>query len=107
MSVRFAGLNGPGAALVGHAGTVFTNPAGLATIRHIGVEASYQRAGLDSRMLSGAMGWRLGQFDVGFGARQYRIGLEAQQLINNRMFAGADTTDQLFGVGSVDSSCSK
>ena len=49
-SVRFAGFNGAGAALVGHAANVFTNPAGLATIRHIAVEGAYQ-SGPDPRAL--------------------------------------------------------
>src|SRR5204862_55529 len=41
-TTRAAGLAGAGAALVGDAGAIFSNPAGLATIRHLSVEGSYE-----------------------------------------------------------------
>ena len=41
-TVRTAGFNGAGVALMGDAGSVFINPAGLATIRRIAVEVSYR-----------------------------------------------------------------
>lgn len=66
-SVRYAGLNGAGAALVGHSGAVFTNPAGLATIRHIAVEGGLLTATGEEVMTSGSVAWRLRQFDLGFG----------------------------------------
>lgn len=66
-SVRNAGLHGAGAALVGDAGAVFSNPAGLATIRHIGVEGTYRRTRFNAIAASAALGWRLQQFDVGGG----------------------------------------
>ncbi len=72
-SVRSAGLNGAGAALVGYAGAVFTNPAGLATIRHIGLEGGYRTAALNGYIATGALGWRLRQFDLGVGFQYYDL----------------------------------
>lgn len=100
-SARFAGLNGAGAALVGYAGTVFTNPAGLATIRHIAVEGAYQVGSLDAYTASGALGWRLGQFDLGFGIRQFDLGADAEQQLASGTSIGPDTTSQVLGVGSL------
>ena len=68
-SVRGAALQGAGAALMGDAGSVFTNPAGLATISHITLEASYYRLSSQNTLLAGAFGWRLGQFDFGAGLK--------------------------------------
>ena len=65
-SVRGAGLQGAGAALVGDAGAVFSNPAGLATIRHVSLEGTWRRE-RPLGLATGALGWRLGQFDVGLG----------------------------------------
>ena len=41
-TTRSAGLGGAGVALVGDAGAVFANPAGIATVRHLSVEGSYE-----------------------------------------------------------------
>jgi len=71
---RVGGLNGAGVALVGDAGAVFLNPAGLATIRHVAIEGSYRAVPLGASLTSAALGWRLGQFDVGFGGRMLREG---------------------------------
>ena len=66
-SVRGAGLHGAGAALVGDAGSVFSNPVGLATLRHIGLETTYRQMPYGAFAATGALGWRLSQFDVGGG----------------------------------------
>lgn len=68
-SVRGAALQGAGAALMGDAGSVFTNPAGLAIIRHIALEGSYYALTTDNRLLGAAFGWRLGQFNFGAGLK--------------------------------------
>ena len=68
-SVRAASLQGAGAAMMGDAGSVFTNPAGLATIAHIALEGSYTRLTTQNTLLTGAMGWRLSQFDFGAGIK--------------------------------------
>ncbi len=79
-SVRFAGFNGAGAALVGHAGTIFTNPSGLATIRNIALEGSYQTAPFDAYATSAAVGWRVKQFDLGFGLQYFDFGNEPVEI---------------------------
>ncbi len=66
-SVRSAGLHGAGAALVGDAGSVFANPVGIATLGHIGVEGTYRRTRFNATAGTGALGWRLSQFDLGLG----------------------------------------
>lgn len=66
-SVRSVGLHGAGAALVGDAGSVFSNPVGLATLRHIGMEATYRGMPYGAFAATGAVGWRLSQFDLGGG----------------------------------------
>lgn len=71
-STRAAGFNGAGAALMGDAGSVFSNPVGLAIIHHIAVEAAYRRTPAGEYLAGGAAAWRLGQFDVGGGAQLYR-----------------------------------
>ena len=40
-SVRFAGLGGAGVPVIGDAGSVFVNPAGLAAVPHLGIEGAY------------------------------------------------------------------
>jgi len=67
-SVRAAGLGGAGAALVGDAGAVFSNPAGIATIRHLSVEGAYQRFPGGTAVGSGALALRAGRLSWGFGA---------------------------------------
>src|SRR5439155_1696905 len=67
-STRAAGLGGAGAALVGDAGAVFSNPAGIATIRHLAVEAAYQRLPGGTAVGSGALALRAGRLSWGFGA---------------------------------------
>lgn len=91
-SVRSAGLQGAGAALVGDAGAVFTNPAGLATIHRVSLEGTWRRE-TPLRQLAGAMGWRLGQFDWGIGI-QY-LGHDSNRV------AGRDAPYEALGVGSL------
>lgn len=66
-SVRSAGLHGAGAALVGDAGAIFANPVGIATLRHIGLEGTLRRSPFNALSGTGALGWRLSQFDLGLG----------------------------------------
>ena len=67
-STRAAGLGGAGAALVGDAGAVFSNPAGIATIRHLSVEGGYQHFSDGGAVASGALALRAGRLSWGFGA---------------------------------------
>jgi hypothetical protein len=66
-TIRTAGFNGAGVALVGNAGAVFFNPAGLATIRHMAVEGALQSGPFAGEHSTAAIAWRLRQFDLGFG----------------------------------------
>ncbi len=70
-SIRSAGFNGAGVALVGSAGAVFFNPAGLATIRHVAVEGSLQAGPFAGELSTAAIAWRLRQFDLGFGVSYF------------------------------------
>lgn len=77
-TVRAAGLGGAGAALMGDAGAVFANPAGLALIHHLSMEAGYHGAPFDAYQASGALGIRLGQLNVGFGVQYFDFGSEPE-----------------------------
>lgn len=80
LSVRSAGMNGAGAALVGHAGAVFSNPAGIATIRNVGLEGAYRSTPSGGNISSAALAWRLRQFDLGFGVARFKPGSEPGSL---------------------------
>lgn len=72
-SVRSAGLAGANAAVIGDAGSVFTNPAGLATIKHISVEAGFLREPGYPIQTMGAAAVRIGPFDFGGGYHYLRF----------------------------------
>jgi hypothetical protein len=92
-SVRSMGMHGAGVALLGNAGSVFINPAGLATIRHIAVEGAYQPKPGGGQLTMAAGAWRLAQFDLGFGMRFFGAGDAA---------TGAPTnSSELLTVGSL------
>src|SRR5204862_100444 len=67
-SARWAGMGGAGAAVVGDAGVIFTNPAGLATVHRLAVEGSYEAYPSGSTLSTGAMALRAGRFTWGAGA---------------------------------------
>lgn len=100
VSVRNSGMAGVGGALVGNAGAVFTNPAGLATIRHIGVEGGYRATPLNGNMTSGALAWRIRQFHLGFGFVRYKFGMDAGDQPIPGIPAGADAKEYA-GIGSL------
>ena len=75
-STRSAGLGGAGVALVGDAGAVFTNPAGLAPIRHLALEGSYEPYLAGTSITTAALGMRLGHFTWGVGAQTLDYGSE-------------------------------
>ena len=60
-STRAAGLGGAGAALVGDAGAIFDNPAGIAAIRHVAVEGSYEPYLAGTTFSSAAVATRAGR----------------------------------------------
>ena len=61
-------MGGAGAAIVGDAGGIFANPAALATIHHLAVEASYETFPSGSKFSTGAVALRAGRFTWGAGA---------------------------------------
>ena len=67
-SARAAGMGGAGAAIVGDAGGIFANPAALATIHHLVVEASYETFPSGSKFSTGAVALRVSRFTWGAGA---------------------------------------
>ena len=67
-SVRGAGMGGAGAALVGDAGAIFANPAGLATIHHLAVEGAYESYPAGNTLSTGAVALRVSRFTWGAGA---------------------------------------
>lgn len=88
-SVQAAGLAGAGVALPGYAGALFVNPAGIAPIRVLSVEAGFSRTPDRATYGMAAAAGRLGRFNLGFGARYLR-------------FPGdSPTYDNLSGVGAV------
>ena len=90
-SVRGVGLNGAGAAIVGDAGAIFSNPAAIATIHHIGLEGAFHQFPGSERLATGALAWRLAQFDLG-------VGLEYLDLSTGAAGPGAYSTR---GVGAL------
>ncbi len=67
-STRASGMGGAGAAIVGDAGAIFANPAGLATIRHLAVEGMYESYPSGVTLSAGALALRVGRFTWGAGA---------------------------------------
>lgn len=97
-SVRSAALNGAGVALVGDAGAVFTNPAGLATLANVALEGAYRAAPGDAWVATGALAWRLRQFDIGVGLQRFDFGIDPARYAGP---AAAPEADELLAVGSL------
>lgn len=100
VTVRSAGLGGAGVALSGDAGSVFLNPAGLATIRHAAVEGALQRYpdGTAEGMVAGA--FRFLQFDFGGGIHYLRFNSKSP-VTDNFVWSGAAVYRLgLFALGS-------
>jgi hypothetical protein len=77
-TTRAAGLGGAGAALVGDAGAMFANPAGIATIRHLAIEGSYEPYLAGSAVTTAALALRVSRFTWGFGAQALDYGSEPE-----------------------------
>jgi hypothetical protein len=77
-STRSAALAGAGAALVGEAGAVFANPAAIATVRHLSLEASHERYLAGSAFSTAALALRLARVTWGFGAQALDYGSEPE-----------------------------
>lgn len=77
-STRAVALGGAGVALVGDATAVFTNPAALATIRRVAVEAAYERYLGGTALSVAALAMRFGRFNWGLGAHALDYGSEPE-----------------------------
>ncbi len=88
VSVRSAGLGGAGVGLSGDASAVFLNPAGLATIRNIAVEAAAQRYPDGSLEGMAAGAFRFFQLDVGGGVHYLELS-DTSSVASNLEWTGA------------------
>ena len=77
-STRSAALGGAGVALVGDAGAMFANPAGIATIRHLSLEGSYEPYLAGSALSTAALALRVGRWTWGVGAQTLDYGSEPE-----------------------------
>ena len=68
-SVQAAGLAGAGVGLPGYAGAIFVNPAGIAPIRILSVEAGFSRRPDRSTYAMAAAATRVGPLNLGAGGR--------------------------------------
>lgn len=68
-SVRSAGLGGAAAAMLGYAGSVFSNPGGIAPVRILSLEGAAARFDSISTFFSGAAAFRAGRVNAGAGIR--------------------------------------
>ncbi|UCD23479.1 MAG: hypothetical protein JSW51_10570 [Gemmatimonadota bacterium] len=100
VSVRSAGLNGAAAALVGDAGAVFSNPAALATIRHISLEGAYRGVPSSGMILNGALAWRIRQFHLAFGGAHLDHGTDPTYYPTPGIPEGSNVRERL-GTGSL------
>lgn len=86
-SVRFAGLGGAGVPVIGDAGSVFVNPAGLAAVPHLSVEGAYDRYAGTATQSMAAVAFRAGQFDLGAGVHRVTFG-DTAATRDNLVYAG-------------------
>jgi hypothetical protein len=107
-SVRGTGLNGAGAALMGDASSVFTNPTGLAFAPHLALEAGFFAGPFDSYQTTGALTFRVGQFSVGGGIKYFDFGSEPEVVpdpatggVTGTQTGGTVSAREFLGVGSL------
>jgi hypothetical protein len=73
VSARNASLAGAASAMIGYAGSVFTNPSGIAPIRIMSLEGGFARLSDTTTYVMGAAAVRLGPVNLGAGARYLRF----------------------------------
>jgi len=73
VSPRFSGLGSATVAMIGYAGSIFTNPAGLASVRNMSLEGAYAGLTDTSSYFMGAAAVRLGPLNLGGGLRYLRF----------------------------------
>ncbi|MEO8201448.1 MAG: hypothetical protein ABI679_13055 [Gemmatimonadota bacterium] len=87
-SVRQASMAGAGAALIGDAGSVFSNPAGLATIKVLSIEGSFQYYPDNTLQGSASAALRVGPFNLG-GGGSYIVFNDSARTASNLMWVGS------------------
>jgi hypothetical protein len=87
-SVRQAALAGAGAALIGDAGSVFSNPAGLATIKVLSLEGSFQYYPDETLQGSASAALRIGPFNLG-GGGSYIVFNDSAATSSNLLWVGS------------------
>lgn len=87
-SVQAAGLAGAGVGLPGYAGALFVNPAGIAPIRVLSIEAGFSRTPDRATYGMAAAAGRIGRFNLGFGLRYLRLPGESP-IYDNLSLVGA------------------
>lgn len=90
ISARIAGLGGADVAMIGYAGSIFSNPAGLAPIRVLSLETTYTRFDETSRYFMAAAAVRIGPVNLGGGTRYLRFE-DDQPLFDNIETVGTVT----------------
>jgi hypothetical protein len=88
-TARYAGLANAGVAVHGDAGAIFINPAGIATIRHGGIEGTFHYSHSQPLEGTAAAAFRVGQFTLGGGAHYLRLDPESPN------------ADNLLGIGTL------
>jgi hypothetical protein len=71
---RQAAFQGAYVAVVGDAGSIFVNPAGLAPIRRVSFGMSYERNPLGTALSTAAVALRVGRLDLGIGVMYLDLG---------------------------------
>jgi hypothetical protein len=69
-------MGGAGVALIGDAGALFANPAGIAAIHHLALEGSFEPYVAGTTYSAGAVALRAGRFAWGFGGQVLDYGSE-------------------------------
>jgi hypothetical protein len=88
-SVQAAGLAGAGVGLPGYAGAIFVNPAGIAPIRVLSLEAGFSRRPDRSTYAMAAAATRVGSMNLGVGYRYLLFGSDSATFDNLSAVAGA------------------
>ncbi len=87
-SVRQAAMAGAGAALIGDAGSVFSNPAGLAPMKLLSLEGSFQYYPDKTVQGSASAALRLGPFNLGGGGSYIQF-TDSAAISSNLMWVGS------------------
>lgn len=99
-TARYAGVANAAVALHGDAGALFVNPAGIATVHHAGIEATYHYSHSQGVEGSAAAALRLGQFTLGGGTHYLRLDPNSPNADNLLTMGTAVYRYGIFAVGA-------